>query len=77
MANDRSWPNSAVAVRPLSLVTRDGHKSVSESGRCTVKNDPSETVTSDRFRASDGFAQFVRVNVTGTRTRSRSRVLSS
>ena len=34
--------------------------------------DPEQPVMSHRFRVSDGVAQFVRVKVSGTRTRSRS-----
>jgi hypothetical protein len=44
LGNDRSWPNSAVALRPLSLVTRDEHESAPESRRCTVKNEPKKTL---------------------------------
>jgi transposase-like protein len=43
-----------------------------QSGRCTVNSDPSERGVNPHFRTIDGVAQFVRVSVSCTRTRSRS-----
>ena len=57
-----------------NLGTRRVHPAHRQSGRSMGTNDLVQTVTSHRFRTNDGVLQFVRVNVSGTRMTSRSRL---